>query len=57
MDPAHPSNLDVVASDTVTPSANSKFNLGHDSHRWLFSYFQRVWLSEEEPYYDDETVT
>jgi hypothetical protein len=53
MDPAEPSNLDVVVSDSLTPSANSTFNLGQDGSRWLFGFFQRVRISGEEPYYDD----
>jgi hypothetical protein len=38
MDPAEQSNFHVVASDSLTPSANSSFNLGHDVRRWRFGF-------------------
>jgi hypothetical protein len=39
MDPAEQSNFDDVASDSLTPSANSSFNLGQDARRWRFGFF------------------
>jgi hypothetical protein len=56
MDPAEQSNFDVVASDSLTPSANSTFNLGQDVRRWRFGFFQRVRLSGNVPNYEDEAI-
>jgi hypothetical protein len=56
MDPAQPSNFDIVVSDSLTPSANSAFNLSQDLRRFLFGYFQRVRLSGNTPHYDDEAI-
>jgi hypothetical protein len=57
MDPVHTSNFDIVMNDSLTPSANSTFNLGKDLMRFLFGYFQRVRLSVNEPHCDDAAVT
>jgi hypothetical protein len=56
MDPAQPSNFDIVVSDSLTPSANSTCNLGQDLMRFLFGFFQRVRLSGNTPHYDDEAI-
>jgi hypothetical protein len=57
MDPVQPSNFDIVMHDSLTPSADSAYNLGQDLTRFLFGYFQRVRLSGNDPHYDDEAVT
>jgi hypothetical protein len=57
MDPQVPSNFDIVVIDSLTPVADVTFNLGQDLRRFLFGYFQRVRLSREPPYYDDEAAT
>jgi hypothetical protein len=57
MDPVQPSNYDIVLYDSLTLSANSTYNLGQDLRRFLFGYFERVRLSGNDPYYDDEAIT
>jgi hypothetical protein len=39
MDPVQPSNFDIVMHDSLTPSADSAYNLGHDLRRFLFGCF------------------
>jgi hypothetical protein len=57
MDPAQPSTFDIVVSDSLTPSANSTYNLGHYLMRFLFGFFQRVRVSGNAPHCDDEALT
>jgi hypothetical protein len=57
MDPVQTSNFDLVLYDSLTPSADSTYNLGQDLRRFLFGYFERVRLSGNDPYYDDEAIT
>jgi hypothetical protein len=56
MEPAQPSNFDIVVSDSLMPSASSTYNLGQDMRRFLFGFFQRVRLSGNTPHYDDEAI-
>jgi hypothetical protein len=56
MDPARPSNYDIIVSDSITPSAVSAFNIGQDLRRFMFGYFERVRISATSPHNEDEAV-
>jgi hypothetical protein len=56
MDPARPSNFDIVVSDSITPSADSAYNIGQNLRRFVFGYFQRVRISANSPHFDDEAI-
>jgi hypothetical protein len=57
MDPAQPSSFHIVVSDSLTPSANTTYNLGNYLMRFLFGFFQRVRVSGNAPHYDDKAAT
>jgi hypothetical protein len=56
MDPARPSSFDIVVSDSITPAADSAYNIGRDLRRYVFGFFQRVRISATSPHNDDEAV-